>query len=155
VSRLFSFDHTQTHTTVGRTPLDEGSARRRDLYLTTQTLYKRQTSVPPVGFEPMILASARPQTYALDRCVRVLQHKTCRYAIKQGYFEVSSSMVIIFFLRCLLPQAISPRYFCWTSGDPHRSGFKIQTAVLSVLCVMFQVRLLNVSFNYYYYYYYY
>jgi hypothetical protein len=31
----FSLDHTQTHTTVGRTPLDEGSARRRDLYLTT------------------------------------------------------------------------------------------------------------------------
>jgi hypothetical protein len=35
-----SLDHTQTHTTIGRTPLDEGSARRRDLYLTTQTLYK-------------------------------------------------------------------------------------------------------------------
>jgi hypothetical protein len=28
-------DHTQRRTTVGRTPLDEGSARRRDLYLTT------------------------------------------------------------------------------------------------------------------------
>jgi hypothetical protein len=54
------------HTTVGRTPLDEGSARCRDLYLTIQTLYKRQTSMPPVGFEPTIPASARPQTYALD-----------------------------------------------------------------------------------------
>jgi len=28
-------DHTQRRITVGRTPLDEGSARRRDLYLTT------------------------------------------------------------------------------------------------------------------------
>jgi hypothetical protein len=37
------------------------------LYLTTQTLYKRQTSLPPVGFESTIPASARPQTYALDR----------------------------------------------------------------------------------------
>jgi hypothetical protein len=37
---LFSLDHTQTHTTVGRIPLDERSARHRDLYLTTQTLYK-------------------------------------------------------------------------------------------------------------------
>jgi hypothetical protein len=46
---LFSLDHTQTHTTVGRTPLDEGSARRRDLYLITQTLYKRQTSMSPGG----------------------------------------------------------------------------------------------------------
>jgi hypothetical protein len=30
-------DHTQRHTTVGRTPLDERSARRRGLYLTTHT----------------------------------------------------------------------------------------------------------------------
>jgi hypothetical protein len=43
---LFSLDHTQTHTTVGRSPLDEGSARRRDLYLTTQTLYKTNIHVP-------------------------------------------------------------------------------------------------------------
>jgi hypothetical protein len=34
-------DHTQRHTTVGRTPLDEWSARRRGLYLTTHTTEKR------------------------------------------------------------------------------------------------------------------
>jgi hypothetical protein len=62
----FSLDHTHTHTTVSRTPLDEVSASHRDLYLTTQTLYKRQTSMPPVGFEPMIPASTQLQTYALD-----------------------------------------------------------------------------------------
>jgi hypothetical protein len=62
---LFSLHH--KHTTVGSTPLDKGSACRRDLYVTTQTLYKRQTSMPLVGFEPIIPASARPQTYALDR----------------------------------------------------------------------------------------
>jgi hypothetical protein len=33
-------DHTQGRTTVGRTPLDEWSARRRDLYLTTLTTDK-------------------------------------------------------------------------------------------------------------------
>jgi hypothetical protein len=38
------------HTTLGRTPLDEGPARRRDLYLTTHNAHKRQTSMPPVGF---------------------------------------------------------------------------------------------------------
>ena len=48
-----------------------------------------------------------------------------------------------YYLHCrLLSQAFSSRYFCWTSGDPHRSGFKSHTAVLSVLCVMFQVQLL-------------
>jgi hypothetical protein len=64
---LFSLDHSQTHTTFGRTPLDEGSARRRDLYLTTQTLTRDKNPCPPVGFEPTIPASARPQTYAVDR----------------------------------------------------------------------------------------
>jgi hypothetical protein len=46
---LFSLDHTQTHTTVGRSPLDKGSARRRDLYLTTQTLCKRKKIHGPGG----------------------------------------------------------------------------------------------------------
>jgi hypothetical protein len=60
-------DHTQTQTTLGTTPLDEWSARRRDLYLTTHNTHKRQTSMPPVGFEPAIPASERPQTHILDR----------------------------------------------------------------------------------------
>ena len=60
-------DHTQRHTTVGRTPLDEWSTRRRDLYLTTHNTHNRQTSMPPAGFEPTISAGERPQTYALDR----------------------------------------------------------------------------------------
>jgi hypothetical protein len=42
----FSLDHIQASTTVGRTPLHEGSARRRDLYLTTQTLYKTNIHAP-------------------------------------------------------------------------------------------------------------
>jgi hypothetical protein len=38
------------HTKLGRTLLDEGPARRRDLYLTTHKTHNRQTSMPPVGF---------------------------------------------------------------------------------------------------------
>jgi len=66
-SFLRFLDHTQRGTTVGRTPLDEWSARRRDLYLTTHNTHNRQTFMPPVGFEPTISAGERPQTYALDR----------------------------------------------------------------------------------------
>ena len=62
-----SFEITLRHTTLGRTPLDEWSARHRDLYLTTQNTHKRQTSMPPAGFEPAIPASERPQTHAVDR----------------------------------------------------------------------------------------
>jgi hypothetical protein len=51
-SSFFRFlDHTQRHTTVGRTSLDKWPARRRDLYLTTHNTHNRQTSMPPEGFE--------------------------------------------------------------------------------------------------------
>jgi hypothetical protein len=58
---------TLRHTTLGRAPLDEWSARRRDLYLTTHNTHKRQTSVPPAVFEPTVPASERPQTHVLER----------------------------------------------------------------------------------------
>jgi hypothetical protein len=40
---------TITHTTPGRTPLGEWSARRRDLYLTTHNSHKRQITMPSGG----------------------------------------------------------------------------------------------------------
>ena len=55
-------DHTQRRTTVGRTPLNEWSAHRRDLYLTTHNTHNRQISMPSVGFEPTISVGERPQT---------------------------------------------------------------------------------------------
>ena len=39
-SRGFTITH--RHATLGRTPLEEESARRRDLYLTTHNIHKRQ-----------------------------------------------------------------------------------------------------------------
>ena len=56
---LMFLDHTQLRSTAGRTPLDELSARRRDLYLTTHDTHNRQISMPPVGFEPKISAGER------------------------------------------------------------------------------------------------
>jgi hypothetical protein len=61
------FTITLRHTTLGRTPLDEWSARRRDLYLTTHNTHKRQTSMLPAGSEPTISGGERPQTHALGR----------------------------------------------------------------------------------------
>ena len=77
-SFLKFLDHTQRRTTVGRTPLDEWSARRRDLYLTTHNIHNRQTSMPPVGFESTISEEERPQIYALDRAATgtCIQHCT-------------------------------------------------------------------------------
>ena len=56
---LMFLDHTW-RSTVGGTPLDEWSARRRDLYLTTHDTHNRQISMPPMGFEPKISAGERP-----------------------------------------------------------------------------------------------
>ena len=59
-SRTRFLYHTQRRATIGRTPLDEWSFRRRDLYLTAHNTHNRQTSMPPVGFEPTISAGERP-----------------------------------------------------------------------------------------------
>jgi len=42
---------TMKNSILGRTPLDEGSVLRRDLYLTTHNTQVREASVPPAGFE--------------------------------------------------------------------------------------------------------
>jgi len=82
-------DHTQRRTTVGKTPLDEWSARRRDLYLTTHNPHNRQTSMTPVGFEPAISAGERPQTSHLVRAatgtgitsrISATNYNTCFYS---------------------------------------------------------------------------
>jgi hypothetical protein len=56
----------QGHQSWG-TPLDEGSARRTELYLTTHNTHKRQTSMHLARFEPAIPESHRPQTLAYDQ----------------------------------------------------------------------------------------
>jgi hypothetical protein len=81
-------DHTQRRTTVGRSPLNEWSARRRYLYLTTHNTHKRQKFMPQVGFEPTISAGERPQTYANTdytyfKCIQIGKKISlqCRYVL--------------------------------------------------------------------------
>jgi len=52
-----SRSHSVLQLTLGRTSLDEWSARRRDLYLTTHNTHNRQTSMTLAAFEPKIPAS--------------------------------------------------------------------------------------------------
>jgi hypothetical protein len=63
---LHVFAITLRHTILGGTPLDECSARRRDLYLTPRIIHRRH-SLPKARFGPTIPASGRPQTHALER----------------------------------------------------------------------------------------
>jgi len=77
-------DHTRRRTTIGRTPMDEWWARRRDLYLTTHNTYKKHISMPPGGFELTISAREGPQTYALD-CATTGQFSTKAKKIVRSY----------------------------------------------------------------------
>ena len=78
--------HTQRRSTVGRTPLDEWSARRRDLYLTTHDTHNRQISMPTVGFEPTISAGERPQAHPV--CKMRIIHEPKKVALwNKRHFE--------------------------------------------------------------------
>jgi hypothetical protein len=63
--KLFALTHTHTH--MRWDSLDEGSARREELYLSWHNADKRQPSRPPARFEPLIPTSERTQTHALGR----------------------------------------------------------------------------------------
>jgi len=57
---LMGFTITLRHTTLGMDPLDEASACRTDLFLTTHNTHNRQTPITPAGFEPAIPANELP-----------------------------------------------------------------------------------------------
>ena len=81
--------HTHTHTHSRLDSSGRGSARRRDLYLTTHNTLKRRTFTLPAGFEPAIPASEPPQTYALDRATTgtsFFRHSCCRIFPKLKFY---------------------------------------------------------------------
>ena len=96
--------------TVGRTPLDEWSARRRDLYLTTHNTHKWQKILAPAGFEPTILASERPQTHDLDRAATGIG---TGWDISGAFNKQSRNMTIIFFF---IYMSVHPS--AWNSVPP-------------------------------------
>ena len=74
-------DHIKRGARDGRTPLDESSAIRSDLYLTIHNTHNRQTAMPLKEFEATVLTGERPQTYALDREATGTGNEFCRYCI--------------------------------------------------------------------------
>ena len=63
VSRSNTMTHHSRQDSSGRVISSSQSPLRDN----TPNTHNRQTSMPPVGFEPTISAGERPQTYALDR----------------------------------------------------------------------------------------
>ena len=84
-------DHIHRCTTVGRTPLDEWSARRRDLYLTKHNSHKRQTSIPLEEIRTHNLSRRAPVDIRLrprghrDRQERIIPQDNLRRLIRSCF----------------------------------------------------------------------
>ena len=104
---LMFLDHTQRRSTVGRTPLDKWSARRRDLCLTTHDTHNRKISMSLVGLEPTISAG---ESYRLC-CVVVCDLETSRMSAPNIYdisrLRVNESWIFSADFRKILKHQIS------------------------------------------------
>jgi hypothetical protein len=108
IFRGFTITHFR-HATLGRTPLDEGPARRRDLYLTTHNTQKRQTSMPPGGIRtqnPSKRAAADPRLRPHGHWDR-LNRVPC--TVEPGYNNIGLSDTSSKASQILWYQLIPPR----------------------------------------------
>jgi hypothetical protein len=91
-------DHIQRRTTIGRTPLDEWSARRWDLYLTTHNTCNRQTNIhAPDGLRTLNLS----RQAAADPRLR-----------PRGHWDRNSPFIIIHNLRDWLASCLGRLTLC-------------------------------------------
>jgi len=93
-SFLRFLDHTQRHITVSRNPLDEWSARCRDLYLTTHNTYNRQTSMPRRDSKPQSRqASSRRPTPWTARPLGTVRTEFRYFKFSSAKYSVSEKNV--------------------------------------------------------------
>ena len=103
-------DHTQRRTTVGRTPLNERSVRRRDLYLTTHNNHNRQTSMPPRRAEDFYLPlkirllrpGLNPPTWVPKASTLPLDHRS-RYNLIMSLKVFSLVISLSLFIGLFVP----------------------------------------------------
>jgi len=107
--------HIETHTTLGRTPLGEWSARGRDLYLTTTNTHNRQTSPARRDSNPQSQqASGRRPTSQAARPPGWVPELT----LLPNVFEISVTGQV----KKWILQPLIDRYF---QQDNAQSSFKI------------------------------
>ena len=80
-----------------------------------------------------------PKWFFCTQLPKTAGHLQTCLPITDRYCIIIIIMLLLFCCCYLLSQVFSTSYFSWNNADPHRSGFKIQTARHSVLCMMFQV----------------
>ena len=131
-------DNTQRRTTVGRTPLDEWSARRRDLYLTTHTtLTAHKHPCPRWDSNPQSQqASGRKPTSSTARSLGPASSDETSDSTEGGNF----------FARCFL----SDSYHANGENNKYsRSVFQgLRTEPRPIICPDYAISYANVSITY-------
>ena len=89
-------DHTR-RATMGRTPLDEWSIRRRDLYLTTHSTHNRQTST--TDKHPFPRWDSNPQSQQASGRWDRQELCTIRWNFKRRCRRIWSFQLIFFFVQ--------------------------------------------------------
>ena len=138
------------HTTLHRTILRELSARRRDLYLTTSITNKRQTSVPPAGFDPTVLASEQTETHDLDRVATRIGHENHTYLLtpwcrvlleKLTGLQLVKKFPAFYGTRKFITALTSVRHISLSWASPIQSIYPHPTSWRSILILSTHLRL--------------
>jgi uncharacterized membrane protein YgcG len=79
-THVYTHTHTHTHTTVGLLWTSDRPVAETSTW--QHNTHKRQTSMPPVVFEPAMPASQRPHTQALDRAATGIGKSKLRHRLK-------------------------------------------------------------------------
>jgi hypothetical protein len=123
---IFAPDHTGWHTqTHGRTPLNEWSVHRGDLYLTTHNTHKSQTSMPSAGFEPADAASERSQASVLDRAVTALGS----FLIMEKLSTCLTVVTCLSHVRSPSKTSLVIGFSLWFSESPENAGMVLELRV--------------------------
>jgi len=149
--------HTHTHG-LGRNPLDEGSACRRDLYLTTHNTHNRQTSMSPAGFELTFPAIEWSQTYSLDSAAAGIGWK-CLMGRKQvgetsseswlnGVTSAMSQPSVLILPQQLLIIAITQIRICALTKPRGMRSQNLTPNALQVFKTSYRYSLLWSTYNY-------
>jgi hypothetical protein len=107
-THYLSFTIILRHITHGRTPMDEWSARRRDVYLATHNIHKRQTSMKQTGFDPAIPTGKRPRIHALERADTGVDSLHVKHSLFLSYINTKN-----FLYRLLKNNQISWKSVQW------------------------------------------
>ena len=100
------FTITLRHTKIGSTPLDKWSACRRDLYLVTHNIHKRQASMHPAGFQthiPSKRAAADPRLRPgghWDRLHRYTLWEECSFWMLRISGSYSNTVTVNYGAEC-------------------------------------------------------